>query len=184
MSTVSGIPASALYGFPLTAAASNGSGKIDYALLAQEIQLSAITTLTSSGNNPASPLTYNATGLFGTPAQTASASASNTPVSATQAAQNAYLQTQYAVSQTLASLLTDSSTSNTANQDIFSQLYPATAGINGLTGTSSSDLLTLLNGGNSGTQNAQYAYLNAQYALNQALASLTANPAANVSSVA
>jgi hypothetical protein len=181
MSTVSGIPASALYGFPLTAAASNGSGKIDYALLAQEIQLSAITTLTSSGNT-ASPLTYSATGLFGTQPQTAPAS--NTPVSATQAAQDAYLQTQYAVNQTLASLLTDSSTSNTANQDIFSQLYPAAAGINGPTGTASSDLLSLLNGGNSGTQNAQYAYLNAQYALNQALASLTANPASNVSSVA
>jgi hypothetical protein len=90
--------------------------------------------------------------------------------SSAQAAQNAYLEVEYAITQTLGSLMSDSST-NSANSDLSSLFGLAgTADINSLFGSTPNSLLAV---GNSRTQAAQYAAINAQFALNQTLNSLT-----------
>lgn len=164
MSTIPGLSASNLYSY---LSAMNAGGNVvnpaNYAAWAQAAQLSAITTLTSSGNSPASPLTYNASGLPGSLQPLATTSnAATTPA---QAAQNAYLQVEYAISQTLASMISGSS-SDSSNSGLSSLFGLAgSAEINNLPGSTSAT--------GARTQAARYAAINAQFALTQALNSPT-----------
>jgi hypothetical protein len=135
------------------------------------IQLSVINTLTSLGGNSSAPSIYDAAGLLSS-FQQPTPGTTNIATSSTQAAQDAYLQVQYAISQTMASLVSGTS-QDSSSQDIFSLVNPAgTSNTSGLFGSSSG---TLLNGATSTTtaQAALYAAINAQYAISQTLGSLT-----------
>lgn len=107
---------------------------------------------------PASPLTYNTAGLLNSFAQ-----ASSGTKTTVQAAQNAYLSAQTAVSQALDSLMSGSS-SSTSGTDIFG----ASTTANDPTGLSS----LVANTGAPATT-AQNAYLAAQNAVTQAQNSIS-----------
>ena len=164
MSTISAVSAASVYAnnAPTNSAVS--------AALAQvaATQLSVMNTLVSLGSNDSSsPLTYTAAGLLGSLQQTTSGTTGSATTNV-QAAQNAYLEVQYAISQTLSSLVSGSS-QNSSGSDI-SSLFNLQG-----TSNSSNSLGSLLNTstGNSSTQAAQFAVINAQYALTQALSSMT-----------
>jgi hypothetical protein len=168
MSTISAVSAASAYAnnAPANSAVS--------AALAQvaATQLSVMNTLVSLGSNDSSsPLTYTAAGLFGSLRQTTSGTTNNATTN-TQAAQNAYLEVQYAISQTLSSLV--SGTSPNASGSDISSLFslPGTANSSNPFGSSLGSLLNTSTG-NSSTQAAQFAVINAQYALTQALSSMT-----------
>jgi hypothetical protein len=152
------------------------------AALAQSaaVQLSVINTLASMGGNSSTPSTYNFADLLSS-FQQATSGTTNNATTGTQAAQNAFLGVEYAISQTLSSLLSGSSP-DTSNSDIFSLVNPAgTSATNGLFGSSSG---TFLNGftGSTSAEAAHYAVLNAQYAVSQALNSLTSSSSPKSSS--
>lgn len=134
-------------------------------------RLAVINTLASLGGNSSSPSAYGFADLlisFQQPAQAASSNADNVP----QTARNAFLNVEYAITQTLSSLMYGSSP-DSSGTDIFSLINPAgTPATNGLSGSSSG---TFMNGltGSSSAQAARYAAINAQYAVNLALGSLT-----------
>ena len=175
MSTIPSVSSTGLYGY--TAPTSNAVS----AALAQSAatQLSVISTLTSLGSNSSSPLTYDASGLFGSLPQTISNTANTTPA---QAAQNAYLQVEYAITQTMGSLISGSS-SNSSSTDV-SPLFtlPGTAGTSGLFGSSLPNGTTSTTGSATAQQAAQNAVLSAQYAITQALNSLTSSTSNSSSS--
>ena len=105
MSTISAVSAASVYAnnAPTNSAVS--------AALAQvaATQLSVMNTLVSLGSNDSSsPLTYTAAGLPGSLQQTTSGTTGSATTNA-QAAQNAYLEVQYAISQTLSSLVSGTS---------------------------------------------------------------------------
>jgi hypothetical protein len=144
------------------------------------VQLSVINTLASMGGNSAAPSTYNFADLLSAFQQTTPSTSGNATTGA-QAAQNAFLGVEYAITQTLSSLLSGSSP-DTSNADIFSLVNPAgTSATNGLFGSSSG---TFLNGftGSTSAEVAHYAVLNAQYAVSQALNSLTSSSSPKSSS--
>lgn len=175
MSTIPGVSSTGLLGY--TTPPTNPVG----AALAQSaaIQLSVISTLTSLGGNSSSPLTYDAAGLFGAIQQTPSNTANTTPA---QAAQNAYLQVEYAITQTMGSLISGSS-SNSSSSDVSSLFtLPGTAGTDGLFGSSLPNGITSTTGSTTAQQAAQNAVLSAQYAITQALNSLTSGTTSNSSS--
>lgn len=171
MSTVPTVTSTSAYRY--TAPAKSAAS----AALAQSAatQLSVIGTLTSLGGNSSAPTIYDAAGLLSSFQQPASGTGGGT-TSGTQNAQDAYLQVQYAISQTLASLVSGTS-QDVSNQDIFALVNPAGP-------SSTSGIGTLLNGANATTtaQAAQYAALNAQYAITQALGSLTTSASIRSSS--
>jgi hypothetical protein len=175
MSTISSVSTTGAYGY--TAPTSNAVS----AALAQSAatKLSVINTLTSLGGNSSSPLTYDASGLFGAIQQTPSSTANTTPA---QAAQNAYLQVEYAITQTMGSLISGSS-SNSSSTDV-SPLFtlPGTTGTSGLFGSSLPNGTTSTTGGATAQQSAQNAVLAAQYAITQTLGSLTSGSSSNSSS--
>lgn len=176
MSTIPGVTATGLYGYtpPATNAVS--------AALAQSAttQLSVISTLTSLGSNSSVPLTYNAAGLLNTFQQATTSNTSNTTPA--QAAQNAYLQVEYAISQTMDSLISgnSSSSSGTDLSSLFS--LPGTTGTSSLFGSSFPNGITSATGSTSAQQAAQNAVLSAQYAITQALGLLTSGSSSNSSS--
>jgi hypothetical protein len=138
-------------------------------------QLAVINTLASLGGNSSTPSTYSFADLLISLQQTVPATSNNATTGA-PSAQDAFLGVEYAISQTLSSLVSGSSPNSTST-DIFSLLYPAgTAANTGLFGTSPGAFMNGFTGSTS-AQAAQYAALNAQYALNLTLASLTSNPA-------
>lgn len=171
MSTILGLSASNIYSY-LSAMNAGNSASVNpanTAALVQAAQLSAITTLT--GGNSASPLTYNASGLPGT-LQPPAAITSNTAATPAEAAQNAYLQVEYAISQTLGSMISGAS-SDASNSDLSSLFgLTAPAGINSLPGSTSTT--------GTSAQAAQYAAINAQFALTEALNSMTSNTFSSV----
>ncbi len=175
MSTIPGVSSTGLYGY--TSPATNAVS----AALAQSAatQLSVISTLTSLGSNSSSPLTYDASGLFGSLQQATSNTANTTPA---QAAQNAYLQVEYAISQTMDSLISGSSSSSSGTD--ISSLFslPGTTGANSLFGSVLPNGFTSATGSTSAQQAAQNAVLSAQYAITQALGSLTSGSSTNSSS--
>jgi len=133
-------------------------------------QLSVMNTLVSLGSNDSSsPLTYTSAGLLGSLQQPTSGTTGSATTNA-QAAQNAYLDVQYAISQTLSSLVSGTS-SNASGSDI-SSLFS----LPGTTNTSNTyGPLLNTSTGNTSTQAAQFAVINAQYAMNQALGSMTSS---------
>ena len=133
-------------------------------------QLSVMNTLVSLGSNDSSsPLTYTAAGLLGSLKQPTSGTTGSATTNA-QAAQNAYLEVQYAISQTLSSLVSGTSpnSSGTDISALFSQ--PGTTNTSNTFGP-----LLNTSTGNTSTQSAQFAVINAQYAMNQALSSMTSS---------
>lgn len=182
MSTVSSISTSGVYSYPsATNAASTAQAQSAAA------KLSVINTLTSLGTNTPSPLTYNAAGLLSSFQQT-TLNTSNTPVTNAQAAQNAVLQVEYAITQTLGSLVTGTSP-NSSSSDISSLFsLPGTTDTSNPFGTSLGSLLNVQTGsstsGLTSAQTAQYAVLSAQYAVTQALTSMTSNTTSNLSTTA
>jgi hypothetical protein len=164
MSTISAVSSASAYAnnTPANSAVS--------AALAQvaATQLSVMNTLVSLGSNDSSsPLTYTAAGLLGSLQQTTSGTTGSVTTNA-QAAQNAYLEVQYAISQTLSSLV--SGTSANASSSDFSSLFslPGTTDANNPLGS-----LLNTSTGSTSTQAAQFAVINAQYAMMQALGSMT-----------
>lgn len=134
-------------------------------------QLAVINTLGSLGGN--SPSTYNFADLLSSFQQTAP-SATNNATTGAQAAQNAFLGVEYAISLTLSSLISGT-TPDTSETDIFTLINPAgTAGANGLFGSPPGSFLGGFTGSTS-AEAAHYAMLNAQYAVNQTLGSLMAS---------
>lgn len=136
-------------------------------------QLGVINTLASLGGNSSSPSTYSFADLL-ISFQQATPATSNNAVTGAQSAQNAFLNVEYAITQTLSSLMYGSSP-DSSGTDIFSLINPAgTSASNGLFGSSSG---TFMNGlvGSTSAQASQYAVLNAQYALTQALSSMTSS---------
>jgi hypothetical protein len=134
-------------------------------------QLVVINTLASLGGNSSSPSAYSFADLL-ISFQQATPATPNNAATGTQSAQNAFLNVEYAITQTLSSLMYGSSP-DSSGTDIFSLMNPAgTSATNGLFGTSSGMFMNGLAGSNS-AQAAQYAVLNAQYALTQALSSMT-----------
>jgi hypothetical protein len=134
-------------------------------------QLAVINTLASLGGNSSSPSAYSFADLLISFQQATPATPNNAATGA-QSAQNAFLNVEYAITQTLSSLMYGSS-ADSSGTDIFSLMNPAgTSATNGLFGSSSG---TFMNGlvGSSSAQAAQYAVLNAQYALTQVLSSMT-----------
>jgi hypothetical protein len=96
-------------------------------------------------------------------------------------AQNAFLSVEYAITQTLGSLISGSSP-DTSNTNIFSLVNPTgVSANNGLFGSPNGAFLSGFTGSTT-AEAAQYAVLNAQYAATQALNSLSANPSTNSSS--
>lgn len=173
MSTIPGVTATGTYGYTATATDPISAPSVQLAAA----QLAVTETLASLGSNTSSPLTYNAAGLLNSLQQTTSNTSNTTPA---QAAQNALLQVEYAITQTMDSLVsgTSSNSSSTDTSPLFS--LPGTVGANGLFGNS------LLNGatstpGSSAQQTAQNAVLSAQYAVTQALSSLTSGSSSNSS---
>jgi len=175
MSTISAVSAASVYAnnTPANSAVS--------AALAQvaATQLSVMNTLVSLGSNDSSsPLTYTAAGLLGSLQQTTSGT-TNSATTNVQAAQNAYLEVQYAISQTLSSLVSGTSP-NSSGSDISSLFgLPGTTDANNPLGSSLGSLLNTSTG-NSSTQAAQFAVINAQYALTQALGSLTSSSSSTI----
>ncbi len=165
MSTISGVTATGTYGYtaPATVSASTGSAQLAAA------QAAVTETLASLGSSSSSPLTYNATGLLGSLQQTTSVASNTTPA---QAAQNALLQVEYAITQSMDSLVSGTSTdsSNTDTSPLFS--LPGTAATSGMLGNPLLNSTTSASGV-SAQQAAQNAALNAEYAVTQALNSLT-----------
>jgi len=174
MSTIPVVSTTGVYGYtaPATSTAS--------AALAQSATRLAVTdTLASLGSSSPSPLTYNAAGLLSSFQQATSNTSNTTPA---QAAQNALLQVEYAITQTMDSLISGTS-SNSSSTDI-SPLFslPGTSNTNGLSGNSLLNGATSTSGSNSAQQAAQNAVLSAQYAVAQALNSLTSGSSSNSSS--
>jgi hypothetical protein len=170
MSTISAVSSASAYAnnTPANSAVS--------AALAQvaATQLSVMNTLVSLGSNDSSsPLTYTAAGLPGSLQQTTSGTTGSATTNA-QAAQNAYLDVQYAISQTLSSMVSGTS-QNSSSSDISSLFsLPGTTDTSNPFGSSLSALLNTSTG-NSSTQASQFAVINAQYALTQALSSMTSS---------
>ncbi len=136
-------------------------------------QLAVINTLASLGGNSSSPSAYGFADLLISFQQTTPATPNNAATGA-QTAQNAFLNVEYAITQTLRSLMYGASP-DSSSTDIFSLINPAgPSATNGLLGSSSGTFMNGLTGSTS-AQASQYAVLNAQYAVNLALASLTSN---------
>ena len=170
MSTISAVSAASVYA---NSAPANGAVSAALAQVAAT-QLSVMNTLVSLGSNDSSsPLTYTAAGLLGSLQQTTS-STTGSATTNVQAAQNAYLEVQYAISQTLSSLVSGSSP-NSSGSDLSSLFNLAgTSDVNNLFGSPTGSLLNTSTG-NSSSQAAQFAVINAQYALTQALASMSSS---------
>lgn len=136
-------------------------------------QLAVINTLASLDGNSSASSTYSFADLLSS-FQQAAPSATGNAATGTQAAQNAFLGVEYAISLTLSSLISGT-TPDTSETDIFTLINPAgTTGTNGLFSTQPSSIV----GGFTGStpaEAAHYAMLNAQHAVNQALGSLTAS---------
>jgi hypothetical protein len=136
-------------------------------------QLAVINTLASLGSNSTTSANYSFADLLSSFQQTVAGSTNNATTPA-QSAQGAFLSVEYAITQTLSSLISGSS-SDTSNTDIFSLVNPTGAsGSNSLFGSTSGSFLNGFSGSTS-AEAAHYAVLNAQYAVNQALGSLTAS---------
>jgi hypothetical protein len=136
-------------------------------------QLSVINTLASLGSNSTTSANYNFADLLSSFQQTVTGSTNNA-ATPTQSAQDAFLSVEYAITQTLSSLISGSSP-DTSNTDIFSLVNPTGAtGKNGLFGSPNG---LFLNGftGSTSAEAAHYAVLNAQYAVNQTLGTLAFN---------
>jgi hypothetical protein len=172
MSTIPGITATGTYGYMAPATDPTSAPSVQ----AAAAQLAVMETLTSLGSSSPSPLTYNAAGLLSTLQQGTS---NTTPA---QAAQNALLQVEYAITQTMDSLISGTS-SNSSSTDITSLFsLPGTAGTGGLLGNSLPNGIAQTTGSTSAQQAAQNAVLSAQYAVTQALNSLTSGSSSNSSS--
>lgn len=172
MSTISSVSTNGYgYNAPASSAVS--------AALAQSAatQLSVTNTLASLGSNSSAPLTYNAAGLLSAFQQTVSNTSNNTTTKE-QSAQNAFLQVEYAISQTMNSLISGSSSN--ANTSDISSLFnlSGTSDTNGIFGSPTGSLLSSSTGSTS-AQAAQYAVINAQYAVTQALGTLTSSPSSS-----
>ena len=175
MSTIPGISATGTYGYTAPTTDPTSAPSVQ----ATAAQLAVIETLTSLGSSSPSPLTYNAAGLLSTLQQGTSNTSNTTPA---QAAQNALLQVEYAITQTMDSLISGTS-SNSSSTDITSLFsLPGTAATSGLLGNSLLNGIAPATGGTSAQQTAQNAVLSAQYAVTQALASLTSGSSGNSSS--
>ncbi len=136
-------------------------------------QLSVINTLASLGGNSASTTNYSFANLLSSFQQTAPGNTNNSATPA-QSAQDAFLSVEYAITQTLSSLISGSS-QDTSNTDIFSLVNPTgVSGSNGLFGSTNGAFLNGFTGSTS-AEAAHYAVLNAQYAVNQTLGSLSFN---------
>ncbi|MDO8989754.1 MAG: hypothetical protein Q7U91_08975 [Sideroxyarcus sp.] len=136
-------------------------------------QLAVINTLASLGGNSSAPSDYSFADLLSSFQQTAP-SATNTATTGAQAAQNALLGVEYAISLTLSSLISGT-TPDASETDIFTLINPAgTTGTNGLFGAQPGSFMGGFTGSTS-AEAAHYAMLNAQYAVNQTLGSLMAS---------
>jgi hypothetical protein len=144
-------------------------------------QLAVINTLASLGGNSSASTTYDFAYLLNSFQQTVPGTSNNATTGA-QSAQNAFLNVEYAITQTLSSLLSGSTPDTASNTDIFSLMNPTgTSGSNDLFGSSPGAFLNGFSGSTS-AEAAHYAVLNAQYAMNQALGSLAFNSPPNSSS--
>ncbi len=179
MATVSGVSTSGVYGYNV--AASTGVATSASAQLAAS-QALVTSTLVSLGNAPASALTYNAAGLLNSFQQATSNASTNTTTSA-QTAQNAILEAQNIITQTLNSLASGSSANTTATStDIYSLLgLNGTSGSNNASGLVQGPLLNTSTTGSAKAQAAQNAFLVAQYAVTQALTSLASSSSSSLS---
>jgi hypothetical protein len=134
-------------------------------------QLAVVNTLASLGSNSTTSANYSFADLLSAFQQTVPGTTNNAATPA-QSAQDAFLSVEYAITQTLGSLLSGSS-QDSSNTDIFSLVYPTgVSGNNGLFGSTNGAFLNGFTGSTS-AEAAHYAVLNAQYAVNQALGSLT-----------
>lgn len=137
-------------------------------------QLAVINTLASLGGNASASSTYNFADLLNSFQQTVPGT-STSAGSGAQSAQNAFLNVEYAITQTLSSLLSGSAPDTASGTDIFALMNPTgTSGSNGLFGSSPGAFLNGFTGSTS-AEAAHYAILNAQYAMNQALGTLAFN---------
>jgi hypothetical protein len=136
-------------------------------------QLAVINTLASLGSNSTTSANYNFADLLSSFQQTVPGTTNNA-ATPPQSAQDAFLSVEYAITQTLSSLISGSSP-DTSNTDIFSLVNPA--GVSGNNGLFGSQNGTFLGGftGSTSAEAAHYAVLNAQYAVNQTLGSLAFN---------
>ena len=136
-------------------------------------QLAVINTLASLGSNSTASTNYNFADLLSSFQQTVPGSANNAATPA-QSAQDSLLSVEYAITQTLGSLISGTSP-DTSNTDIFSLINPT--GVSGNNGLFGSPNGAFLNGfaGSTSAEAAHYAVLNAQYAVNQTLGSLSFN---------
>jgi hypothetical protein len=175
MSTIPGVSATGTYGYTAPTTDPTSAPSVQ----AAAAQLAVIETLTSLGSSSPSPLTYNAAGLLSTLQQGTSNTSNTTPA---QAAQNALLQVEYAITQTMDTLIsgTSSNSSSTDTSPLFS--LPGTVATSGLLGNALPNGIAPATGSTSAQQAAQNAVLSAQYAVTQALASLTSGSSSNSSS--
>jgi hypothetical protein len=136
-------------------------------------QLAVINTLASLGSNSSTSANYNFANLLSSFQQSVPGSTINAATPA-QSAQDALLSVEYAITQTLGSLISGSSP-DTSNTDIFSLVNPA--GVSANNGLFGSPNGAFLNGftGSTSAEAAHYAVLNAQYAVNQTLGTLAFN---------
>lgn len=175
MSTIPGVTATGVYGYTTPATDPTSVASLQSAAA----QLAVTDTMASLGSSSTSPLTYNAAGLLNSFQQATSNTSNTTPA---QAAQNAVLQVEYAITQTMDSLISGTS-SNSSSTDITSLFsLPGTAGTGSLLGSTLPNGTTSTTGNISAQQAAQNAVLSAQYAVTQALDSLTSGSSTNSSS--
>jgi hypothetical protein len=184
MTTIPGVSITSFYGYtaPAPSAGSSANSTNNAPGSVPGNQLSLESTLVSLSNGASSPLTYNAAGLISALQPTTPSSVANA-TSGVQAAQDAVLAAENLITQTL-SALTSGTTSNSSSSDISSLFaLTGTTATNYIYGSTLDSLLNPTNNNAStnipGAQSAQDAILNAQYALNQALASLAANSTSN-----
>ena len=184
MTTISNISPSSVYEYnaPATSAGNSVSQKSNAVVAQSAASLSPVkSTLASLGSSPSLPLTYNAAGLLNS-FQQATPAKSTTATTSAQAAQDAILATENAVTETLNSLVSSlSSNSSTSDTSALFGL-PGTSAVNNPFGLAKGSSPTSTStAGSSGAQTAQNAILAAENAVTETLNSLVSGLSSNSS---
>lgn len=168
MTTVSGISSSSISGYkaPATGAGGSVGAQANVAGATQPAvnQPAVESVLTTLGNNASYPLTYNAAGLLGSRQQVSPSAAGATKISM-QAAKDAVVAAENVVTDTLGSLLSNSSSGSTNSS------FSAMPALQGSPGRSN---VNVLMAGSDG-QTAQNMFITVQNGITNTLNSLGAD---------